>query len=111
MVLQLTARVLLGPFTTKATIWDTTINFGPSGTTTKILIGYTKGNKGKFGGNLEQRLGDASGTLVTEAKRQGCHILPADAENHMDTALAEAQHAINATVHSNTGETPDAFTY
>jgi len=50
-------------------------------------------------------------SMVTEAQRNKRHLLPADIDDFVDSALASAQYAINATVHSVTRTSPGAFVF
>lgn len=62
-----------------------------------------------------ERMHHTAGTIfrsmVTEAKQAGRHLIAADIDDFVDTAIASAQYAINATVHSITKTTPGAFMY
>ena len=50
-------------------------------------------------------------SMVTEAQLANRKLLLSDADDFVDTALASAQHAINASMHMTTRETPGALTF
>ena len=50
-------------------------------------------------------------SMVAEAQSSGRDLILADLEDFVDTSLASVQHAINASVHMTTRETPGALTY
>ena len=49
--------------------------------------------------------------MVTEAQKNNRHLLPADLDDYVDTAISSTQYAISAIIHSITRESPGAFVY
>ena len=49
--------------------------------------------------------------MVTEAQLAGRHLVLADIEDFVDTALAYVHYAINASIHMTTRHTPGALTF
>ena len=60
---------------------------------------------------MHQTTGTILRSMVTETQMSNHNLLLSDADDFIDTAVASAQHAINASIHMTTRETPGALTY
>ena len=60
---------------------------------------------------MHQTTGTILRSMVTETQMSNRNLLLSDTDDFIDTALASTQHAINASIHMTTRETPGALTY